>query len=197
LEQPLDGSPPGLCGSLPHLCHPRRSLASPAQPTSQQYRRRHDEAANSQELAVVSLSAGACPSHGGPWARDGDTLETASEGRQRGGRAQRCARARRGLGRNDGRTPTGWPSSAVPDDGIVGPEVAAPSGSADRSAAHVPCVSLDRIPVEDRVDDTDNIPCIYGVHSRVARPHDERYIELMRRPGPPVRGLPARRGPGA
>ena len=87
--------------------------------------------------------------------------------------------------------------SAVPGDGIVGPEVAAPSGSEDRSVAHVPCVSLDRIPVEDRVDDTDNILRIHGVHNRVARLHDERYIELMRRPGPPVCGLRGRRGPGA
>ena len=37
----------------------------------------------------------------------------------------------------------------------------------------------DEIPVEDRVDDRDNIIQIHGVHSRVIRRHYDLYRELM------------------
>jgi len=53
--------------------------------------------------------------------------------------------------------------------------------------AHIPYRPDDEIPVEDRVDDTDNILRIHGVHSRVMRQHFDLYVELMRRPGPLTR----------
>lgn len=53
--------------------------------------------------------------------------------------------------------------------------------------AHIPYRPDHEIPVEDRVDDTDNILRIHGVHSRVMRQHFDLYVELMRRPGPLTR----------
>ena len=53
--------------------------------------------------------------------------------------------------------------------------------------AHIRYLPLDRIPPEHRVDDTDNILRIHGVHSGVMRLHYDLYIELMRRPGPLTR----------
>ncbi len=37
----------------------------------------------------------------------------------------------------------------------------------------------DRIPVEDRVPDRDNILRIHGVHSRIMKQHYDLYKELM------------------
>ena len=53
--------------------------------------------------------------------------------------------------------------------------------------AHIAYVPAEDIPTEHRVDDTDNILRIHGVHSRVMRLHYDLYIELMRRPGPLTR----------
>ena len=53
--------------------------------------------------------------------------------------------------------------------------------------AHIPYVPLDDIPAADRVDDTDNILRIHGVHSRVMRLHFDVYLELMRTAGPLTR----------
>ena len=53
--------------------------------------------------------------------------------------------------------------------------------------AHIPYVPLDDIPAADRVDDTDNILRIHGVHSRVMRLHFDLYLELMRTAGPLTR----------
>lgn len=53
--------------------------------------------------------------------------------------------------------------------------------------AHIAYLPDSEIPVEDRVDDTDHILRIHGVHSRVMRLHFDLYIELMRRPGPLTR----------
>ncbi|MGE0862932.1 MAG: hypothetical protein AB7P34_03435 [Vicinamibacterales bacterium] len=53
--------------------------------------------------------------------------------------------------------------------------------------AHIPYRSDHEIPAEDRVNDTDNILRIHGVHSRVMRQHFDLYVELMRRPGPMTR----------
>lgn len=53
--------------------------------------------------------------------------------------------------------------------------------------AHIPYLPDNEIPAEDRVDDTDNILRIHGVHSRMMRLHFNLYIELMRRPGPLTR----------
>ena len=50
--------------------------------------------------------------------------------------------------------------------------------------AHIPYVPEHQIPLADRVDDTDHILRIHGVHSRVMRLHFDLYIELMRRAGP-------------
>jgi len=50
--------------------------------------------------------------------------------------------------------------------------------------AHIPYLDDDAIPEEDRVDDTDHILRIHGVHSRVMGLHYDLYVELMRRPGP-------------
>lgn len=53
--------------------------------------------------------------------------------------------------------------------------------------AHIRYLPPGDIPPDDRVDDTDNILRIHGVHSRVVRLHYDLYIELMRRPGPLTR----------
>lgn len=53
--------------------------------------------------------------------------------------------------------------------------------------AYIPYLPNEDIPPEHRVDDTDNILRIHGVHSRVMRLHHDFYIELMRRPGPLTR----------
>jgi len=53
--------------------------------------------------------------------------------------------------------------------------------------AHIRYLPPGDIPPDDRVDDTDNILRIHGVHSRVMRLHYDLYIELMRRPGPLTR----------
>ena len=53
--------------------------------------------------------------------------------------------------------------------------------------AHIPYVPLDEIPAADRVDDTDNILRIHGLHSRVMRLHFDLYLELMRTAGPLTR----------
>ncbi|MEW5984809.1 MAG: hypothetical protein AB1806_20850 [Acidobacteriota bacterium] len=53
--------------------------------------------------------------------------------------------------------------------------------------AHIPYRSFDELPPEDRVDDTDNILRIHGVHGRVMRLHYDLYIELMRKAGPLTR----------
>jgi alkylhydroperoxidase family enzyme len=53
--------------------------------------------------------------------------------------------------------------------------------------AHLPYVPFEDIPAEDRVDDTDNILRVHGVHSRVMRLHFDLYIELMRKAGPLTR----------
>ena len=53
--------------------------------------------------------------------------------------------------------------------------------------AHIRYLPNEDIPLEHRVDDTDNILCIHGVHSRVMRLHYDLYVELMRRPGPLTR----------
>lgn len=50
--------------------------------------------------------------------------------------------------------------------------------------AYISYVPDDAIPVEDRVDDTDNILRIHGIHSRVMRHHYDLYVELMRKAGP-------------
>ncbi len=42
----------------------------------------------------------------------------------------------------------------------------------------------DRIPVEDRVSDQDNILRIHGVHSRIMKQHYDLYKELMYGRGP-------------
>lgn len=53
--------------------------------------------------------------------------------------------------------------------------------------AHIPYLPFDEIPDEHRVDDTDNILRIHGVHGRVMRMHFDLYIELMRSAGPLTR----------
>ncbi len=53
--------------------------------------------------------------------------------------------------------------------------------------AFVRYVSPAEIPEHDRVDDTDNILRVHGIHSRVMRLHYDLYIELMHGPGPPTR----------
>ncbi len=53
--------------------------------------------------------------------------------------------------------------------------------------AFVRYVSPAEIPEHDRVDDTDNILRIHGIHSRVMRSHYDLYIELMHGPGPLTR----------
>ncbi len=53
--------------------------------------------------------------------------------------------------------------------------------------AFVRYVSPAEIPEHDRVDDTDNILRIHGIHSRVMRLHYDLYIELMHGPGPLTR----------
>ena len=53
--------------------------------------------------------------------------------------------------------------------------------------AHIRYLPPGDIPPDDRVDDTDHILRIHGVHSRVMRLHYDLYIELMRRPGPLTR----------
>ncbi len=50
--------------------------------------------------------------------------------------------------------------------------------------AHIGYVSDDAIPPADRVDDTDNILRIHGVHPRTMRQHYDLYVELMRRRSP-------------
>lgn len=50
--------------------------------------------------------------------------------------------------------------------------------------AYISYVPDEAIPAEDRVNDTDNILRIHGVHSRVMRLHYNLYVELMRKPGP-------------
>lgn len=50
--------------------------------------------------------------------------------------------------------------------------------------AFIEYVPSERVPVEDRVPDQDNILRIHGVHPRTMRQHYELYVELMRRPGP-------------
>ncbi len=53
--------------------------------------------------------------------------------------------------------------------------------------AFVRYVSPAEIPEHDRVDDTDNILRVHGIHSRVMRLHYDLYIELMHGPGPLTR----------
>ena len=53
--------------------------------------------------------------------------------------------------------------------------------------AYIGYVPAEDIPTEHRVDDTDNILRIHGVHSRVMRLHFDLYIELMRKAGPLTR----------
>lgn len=53
--------------------------------------------------------------------------------------------------------------------------------------AYISYAPDEAIPAEDRVDDTDNILRIHGVHSRVMRLHYDLYVELMRKPGPLTR----------
>jgi len=53
--------------------------------------------------------------------------------------------------------------------------------------AHIPYPPEEDVPPEDRVDDTDNIIRIHGVHSRMIRLHHDLYVEVMRRPGPLTR----------
>jgi alkylhydroperoxidase family enzyme len=50
--------------------------------------------------------------------------------------------------------------------------------------AHIEYPRQEDLPPEHRVDDTDNILRIHGVHSRVMRLHYDLYLELMRAPGP-------------
>lgn len=50
--------------------------------------------------------------------------------------------------------------------------------------AFISFVSDDQIPPEDRVDDTDNILRVHGVHSRAMKMHYDLYLELMHRPSP-------------
>ncbi len=45
--------------------------------------------------------------------------------------------------------------------------------------AYIDYEEEDRIPVEDRVSDQDNIIRIHGVHSRVMKQHYDLYKELM------------------
>jgi len=57
----------------------------------------------------------------------------------------------------------------------------------NRVAAPIPYVPLDDVPAEDRVDDTDHVLRIHGVHSRVMRLHFDLHMELMRNTGLPTR----------
>ncbi len=50
--------------------------------------------------------------------------------------------------------------------------------------AFISYVTPDAIPVEQRVDDDDNIVRIHGVHPETIRMHYVLYRELMRAPGP-------------
>ena len=45
--------------------------------------------------------------------------------------------------------------------------------------AYIPYVPEEQIPDEDRVDDTDHILRISGVHSRVMKTHYDLYAEIM------------------
>lgn len=53
--------------------------------------------------------------------------------------------------------------------------------------AYIDYVPWDAIPEDDRVDDTDNILRIHGIHSRVMPRHFALYRELMYGAGPLTR----------
>ncbi|MBT3250393.1 MAG: hypothetical protein HN729_03525 [Candidatus Marinimicrobia bacterium] len=50
--------------------------------------------------------------------------------------------------------------------------------------AFIPYLSQDKIPVDHRVSDHDNIVQIHSVHSKVMKMHLDLYLEMMRKKGP-------------
>ena len=50
--------------------------------------------------------------------------------------------------------------------------------------AHIEYKSQEDIPLKHRVEDSDNILRIHGVHSAVMKQHYDFYIELMRKRSP-------------
>jgi len=50
--------------------------------------------------------------------------------------------------------------------------------------AYIKYRSANEIPASSRVDDSDNIIQIHGVHPAVMKGHFDLYVHLMRRPGP-------------
>ena len=50
--------------------------------------------------------------------------------------------------------------------------------------AYIDYLDAEKIPPENRVNDTDNILRIHGVNSRIMKRHFELYRDLMHGPGP-------------